>query len=137
MGNKPEWLQGSWCSYDDIVKSWGHEVLEVKTTGSWQGDYVILLRDSKGRLGIATFGYGSCSGCDALQAVEPISESGDWSGVEQLRKELEADIYWFKSADGVADWINSALVKNGNNWFAYDTEVRQALYEVRERVRAL
>lgn len=68
---KPDWVTEKYgTDYEELVGSWGHEVLSFDTIGSYQGDHLVLLRDGD-RYGIVVIGYGSCSGCDALQAVGP------------------------------------------------------------------
>lgn len=132
---KPEWVKGEYgVTYEDIVKSWGHEVLDISETGSYQGDYEVLLRDANGRYGITVFGYGSCSGCDELQATEPWNDEGDWNGVVELRDKLAADITWFDTPEAAAKWIDDALAENGNRWWAYDSEVRGVLVGYRKQI---
>lgn len=82
-------------SYDDLVTSFGYERrLEVED-GSYQGDTRALLRNPEtGEWGVLYFGWGSCSGCDALQACSDERE------VEALREELHGQIVW--KADAAA-----------------------------------
>lgn len=52
--------------YKPIVNSFGKIIIQVND-GDYQEDSYILLEDD-GRYGYLSFGWGSCSGCDALQA---------------------------------------------------------------------
>ena len=134
---KPEWAAGEYgVDYGQIVNSWGYEVLDLSMTGSYQGDYEALLRDKDGRYGIVVFGYGSCSGCDALQAVEPWGDDGDWTAVIELRDSLARDVRWFDTATDAATWIDTALDSDGSNWWMYDDEVREVLTYYRDRLAA-
>ena len=58
--------------YDQIVATQG-EMLGNWTLGDWQGDYVYLLKNED-RYAFTVIGYGSCSGCDALEACESDEE---------------------------------------------------------------
>lgn len=85
---KTEWNYGG--SYSEIVWSFGYEILDEAVHGDYQGDYFFLLKDGKD-LGFLSVGYGSCSGCDALQACENHEE------VENLRRSIHHSIRWMSS----------------------------------------
>lgn len=63
------YLLGDLCSYDPILNDLG-KVLFKLDEGSYSGDTRLIYTDSNSRYGILTFGWGSCSGCDALQSCE-------------------------------------------------------------------
>ena len=73
-------------SWDSLVALTCDQVLVDVTEGSYQGDYWYLLRRGED----VTVGYGSCSGCDALEAVE-----GDFDAEYLLGLEVEQRIQWF------------------------------------------
>ena len=125
-------------SYDAIVDSWGYETLLFKCCGSYQGDYVVLLRDGN-RYGFTTIGYGSCSGCDALEALSPYCygdwsehQAGncecDWSKVQSFADGLREDIKW-----GSASYLLEELGddKLETQWYFYDSDIKKAIQEIR------
>lgn len=76
-------------SYYALSGALGHEKLLECSTCGYQGDTWLLVQDKSGRIGYLTFGWGSCSGCDALQACT------NWEDVANLYNDLEASIQWF------------------------------------------
>jgi hypothetical protein len=82
--------------YKELLEKRGHNILIWEDFGSYQGDYVALLDGSKG-FGFVVIGYGSCSGCDALEAAESnwLNDDGDSeSRVSNLIDSIERDIFW-------------------------------------------
>lgn len=53
-------------SYQSALEAAGAEVLDFDQFGSYQGDWLALVRVD-GVLGVAEGSYGSCSGCDAFE----------------------------------------------------------------------
>lgn len=72
--------------YQPLLDSIGNIVLQVDED-DYQGDSFVLYHKNK-QIGLLIFGWGSCSGCDALQACETVEE------VEKLRDELITSIIW-------------------------------------------
>ena len=66
------------CDYRPMIDSFGYEILLQVDDKDYQGDSRLLFRDVS-RYGILIFGWGSCSGCDSLQACESLED------VEKLR----------------------------------------------------
>lgn len=54
-------------SYDTALRAAGVEVIDFMMFGSWQGDWLCLIRD-EGVLCVAEGCFGSCDYCDAFQA---------------------------------------------------------------------
>lgn len=90
-----------WFNYERLVESIGHEVLLQADIGDYQGDSLILLKDGE-RYGLLSFGWGSCSGCDALQAA-----NGNAGELEKLRQELVAGIVWRGSRNEMIDFLKN------------------------------
>lgn len=67
----------------------------------YQGDFYILYGDEggSGPFGFLNFGWGSCSGCDALQACD------SWEEIQELYNNLESSILWFNNAKQAFDWF--------------------------------
>ncbi len=137
---KPEWADEYGGDYEPMVRSWGYDVLDYTEHGSYQGDISALLADGD-RRGFVVIGYGSCSGCDELQARTPYSflndgEEQDWSGVVELSDELRKSVEW-QTAEGLADYLDSLLVDpKGTKWYVYDDDLKAAIVGYVERLRA-
>lgn len=69
-------------SYDLALAAAGVEVVEYVEFGSWQGDWLCLIRDN-GVLCVAEGTYGSCDYCDSFQ-----SEFGYGSDEENYEERL-------------------------------------------------
>lgn len=120
---------GDWWypSYEDLFAAGGLTVEAYKMFGSYQGDAIAVVSDGQ-RKGIAVFGYGSCSGCDALEAAQPwFDEPKDWSKMNSLAESMISDIKW---ADGrTLGAVAAALIddKYPADWFVYDVECKDFL----------
>lgn len=95
--------QERWWSDDylDTIKKYG-DILLICPDFDWQGDYRILYWDkTRGdKYGILIFGYGSCSGCDALQGCKTFD---DW---RELNTQLESSIQWGTSQE-ILDYLRN------------------------------
>lgn len=121
---RPEWVKDEWgTDYEELVASWGYDVLDWNVCGSYQGDYVVLLGDGE-RRGFIVIGYGSCSGCDALEGATPWSyeEDADWSEVVELSDQLTTEVMWEDSALALADRLEG--LDEANHWWLLDDEVK-------------
>jgi len=78
----------SYYSYDDLVSAMDTEILIECHEGSYQGDSHYLM-EKNGEYGILTFGWGSCSGCDALEAI-----GEDYDKVVSFMNDLYDEIEW-------------------------------------------
>jgi hypothetical protein len=88
-----------WDDYDPMIKAFGNPVL-IETDENYQGDTRVLYRDGE-RFGYLCFGWGSCSGCDALQAC------ADYDDLQILIDEIYASIRWFDNADEAANFFDT------------------------------
>ncbi len=73
--------------YSPIVEYIGKVCFEV-SDGDYQGDTRVLYEREDGMFGWLNFGWGSCSGCDALQAC------GSYESIGTLIKGLVQDVRW-------------------------------------------
>lgn len=103
----------SWGNYSPMISSFGRIVIEV-SVNDYQGDTWVLYHDEDNRIGHLIFGWGSCSGCDALQGCNSIDE------VEELREQLERSIMWFSNPQEALDWFKSHDWKG--DWGSYYSE---------------
>lgn len=85
-------------SYDLIVESFG-DILVSEEYGNYEGDSLYLIWNDTQGYGILTFGWGSCSGCDAREAVD------NQEDLNQLQDDLERNIKWFSTTDEVKEYI--------------------------------
>lgn len=86
----PDWEEGYGpCDYQPIINNIGNVVVQVDDAG-YQGDTRVLYNNS-GNIGFLRFGWGSCSGCDALQACDTFDD------VQTLVNELTESVRWFGS----------------------------------------
>lgn len=126
--------------YDDIVRSMGVEIVKRKELGSYHGDIVYLVRQGQ-REGVLVVGYGSCSGCDALQAAMGDSDDIDsWLGdVEALRDQLQASILWPAEDRSLIDTLNQRIVESqtthSGDWWLCDQEVLDTARRFAEEAR--
>lgn len=79
------------CDYQPIIDACGDVLLQVDDS-DYQGDTRALLRDAAGRYGHLQFGWGSCSGCDALQWCSTVAD------VQLLADAIESEVRWFDTA---------------------------------------
>lgn len=77
--------------YDALLATFEHDVLIKVDQNDYQGDSWVLFQDG-GRIGYLVFGWGSCSGCDALEACESVTE------LAELQTRLYDSIHWEESA---------------------------------------
>lgn len=85
--------------YQPMLSEFGEILLQVDDE-DYQGDSRLLYKAGE-KIGYLNFGWGSCSGCDALMACESIED------VQELMDELFSEIKWFDSAGDALDWFYS------------------------------
>lgn len=95
--------------YNPIIRSFGHVIVQVDEK-AYQGDtYVLLGKDD--RYGFLVFGWGSCSGCDALQAC------GSYDDIDAIIRDLENTIIWFDTFEAAHTYINDDLLRRGSFYY--------------------
>ena len=103
-----------WYDYQPMLDSFGNIVVQVDDE-AYQGDSRVLY-EKDGKIGLLVFGWGSCSGCDALQACNSLEE------VQELYDELFDSIKWFDSRASAVEYFK------GHDWkgdFSYGQETRE------------
>jgi len=68
----------------------GKELLLYETFGSYSGDYIAILKGENG-IEIWKGTYGSCSGCDTLQAIQGYSDESPSD--EQVKDYMELALH--------------------------------------------
>ncbi len=76
--------------YADLLDSFELDEVLSGCAGDYQGDLFSLFKDGS-KYGYLVFGYGSCSGCDTLEAVQ--MDEG-YEGIKTLRDSLFGRIKW-------------------------------------------
>lgn len=102
----------SWYKYQPMLDSFGYTILVQEDEDNYSGDSWLLMQDGS-RYGYLQFGWGSCSGCDALQMCENLTE------VAELRDELHGKIQWFPDAQAALQFMTT------HDWqgdYSYGTE---------------
>jgi hypothetical protein len=107
-------------NYRPMIEAFGNIAVQVDDC-DYQGDTRILY-DNDRKIGFLIFGWGSCSGCDALQACENIEE------VQNLCNELQDDIKWFDSKEEALAWANEK--DWDTEWFWHENEGREFVQKV-------
>lgn len=88
--------------YTPLLQAFGGVLLRVDDH-DYQGDSRLLYAPLAGRYGLLIFGWGSCSGCDALQGCNSHQD------LQDLADHLESQILWKTRTEMIAyfkehDW---------------------------------
>ena len=86
------------CDYQPIIDEIGKVLIQVDDN-DYQGDSRVLY-EKDGKYGFLIFGWGSCSGCDALQACSSIKE------VQDLIDVLLNKVKWFDSLEELKKYFS-------------------------------
>lgn len=97
--------------YREMLKAEEVEILAWETFGEYQGDYAVVVKRNE-LLGFLVIGYGSCSGCDALEGCETQEE------YDALMLSVLSNISW-----GGPDFIRSKITNliEDNDWYRYES----------------
>ena len=112
-------------SYDTIVEKFGTVVASTEDDGYQGSSYYVLKDESDGRYGYLTFGWGSCSGCDALQGCHSYDE------LQELVDSLGASVRWFPTKNALKAWAKD--FDWGGEWCANEA----ACKEIQEKIMDL
>ena len=86
-------------SYQPILDSFGKILVQVDDN-DYQGDSRVLYKNGN-KYGWLQFGWGSCSGCDSLQACSTIKE------IQELIDDLYRSIKWFNTKKQLLDFFKN------------------------------
>ena len=105
--------------YAELLESRFCTVLDSGDAGSYQGDEFYIVSQSLGysdeaRYGFGTSGYGSCSGCDALEAACDNKE------INEIADQVYNGLRWFESKADLAAFLTT--VDAANEWYANEDE---------------
>ena len=108
-----------YSSHDDIVKSWGFQIINTAMIGDYTGDFVAVLY-TQGMYGLFVHGYGSCSACDELQGCETDQD------MINLARNLQNTI---RPCPDFESLKQDSLKKDGRFWYMYDKGCEEFLNE--------
>ena len=99
LGNEP--THNIWDrykgGYEGLIEATGCEIIDSLKMGSYQGDLLIVVSKNY-KFGVLSTGYGSCSGCDSLQACNNHNDRA------KLAKKLYGKIMW-KEPTEIIDYL--------------------------------
>lgn len=108
-------------TYTKIVSHFGSIEIQSHDT-DYQGDsYYLLKKDNE--YGYLCVSWGSCSGCDALQACNTFAD------LQNLVSKLEVSVVWQDSWESMLNWI---LARDWESKIEWHTGVKKFLKEVEE-----
>ena len=84
--------------YEELLKCISADIIDHEDEDAWQGDSWYLFKQDD--YGYLVFGWGSCSGCDALQGCENFDE------VTDLLNRLHDSIIW-KSREEMLEYFET------------------------------
>lgn len=100
-------------NYSEFIGEFAEIVLHIYDADSSGDSYMLLCCDGpsigagSGIYGYLCFGWGSCSGCDALQsALYNRRERNSYSEFKELRTKLCDQVVW-KPKEELLEWIKS------------------------------
>lgn len=108
------WLSGR-PDYVELLASCGAEVIVEVVEGSYQGQGFVLLKRGA-EYGYASYWYGSCSGCDSLQASHSVEE------IDKERIGLIESIHWDTDRARLLEHIKADRSFTDSNWDDVDTQ---------------
>jgi hypothetical protein len=111
--------------YNPLIGSFGEILLQVDDK-DYQGDTRVILKRGD-EYGLLIFGWGSCSGCDALQACDTYQD------IENLRARLESDIKWLPAKELLA-YLETHDWKGDYSWHD-DGETKQFVEQATAMMR--
>lgn len=111
--------------YDPLLQSFGHEILLKIDDEDYQGDSRLILRDNEsGAYGLLIFGWGSCTGCDALQGCRSLLE------LEELRESIHKSITWRPSCRDLLNYIEQKDWETEFMW--HEAEGKRFVHEAKQ-----
>lgn len=110
-------------TYTSMVSSAG-ELISEWCIGDWQGDYVYLIKN-KDKYGFVVVGYGSCTGCDALQSCNNKKD------VKALKESIISNIVW-GTKEEISNYVFS---KDANRWYFYEKEWKSVQKDLKELLK--
>lgn len=92
--------------YTPIIESFGTVLVRADDEG-YEGDTFALVQASDGRFGVVTIGWGSCTGCDALQACK------SYADVDEVISDIARGARWFATTEEAKRHIADDSARSG------------------------
>ena len=108
--------------YGTFLGEFGEIIIHVDR-GDYQGDSLLIYKNDNGQFGYLCFGWGSCSGCDALQACDGVED------LQELMDHLYNSIIWFDSKESLSTFIKE---HNWNGDYFGEESTERFISSVRE-----
>lgn len=108
-----------------MVSAFGQRTIVSVDEDDYQGDSYRLIGDgprADERYGVLTFGWGSCSGCDALQSCGSVEE------LQSLADQLQDSVLWFPSKEALREYMEKHDWEGDWSWH------REASHDFRRQV---
>lgn len=118
---------GSATSYGELIDSMEYNVLLEVRDDDYQGASRLLFEDGT-RFGLLFFGWGSRTGCDALEACDTHAE------IVALRDDLVNDILWFDSKEEALAYISGKDWEL--QWLWHSAETKEFIVKAKEILAA-
>lgn len=100
-------------NYQPIIDDIGKVLIQVDDN-DYQGDTRVIF-EKDGKYGYLNFGWGSCSGCDSLQACNKTED------IQRLMDEIVSSIYWFDSIDALQTYFKEKDWELEYSWHQEET----------------
>jgi hypothetical protein len=119
-------------NYDALIESFEMESLIQVDDDDYQGDSYVLFRNND-QFGILIFGWGSCSGCDALESITDHYPSGKnkveiVKDLNEFRDEMYSSITW-RSRDEMVEYVSTKDF--GLEWYNFNDGGRKFVKELK------
>jgi hypothetical protein len=111
-----EFDEGDYCpfyNYSPIIDSFGKVLLQVNEA-NYQGDSWVIYEAEEDKIAYLNFGWGSCPGCDALQACNTYED------LDNLIKRLYDSIQIFTKEEFKEFILNKEARKGSYSWSSED-----------------
>lgn len=91
-------------THQDIIDSFGYETLKFTEEGGYSGDSFAFLKLPDDKYAYLTFGWGSCTGCDALERCNSYNDNEE---LKKLQDELFNGLKIFEGKKATLDFFNN------------------------------
>lgn len=90
--------------YTPLLREFGDIILRVDERGYSGDTFLLYVKENwpvSTKFGFLAVGWGSCSGCDALQGANTVEK------ILELAGQLESSIHWAQDKATLLKWLNS------------------------------
>lgn len=109
--------------YEPMIEAFGQRTICSVDVDDYQGDSFRLIADGDEpgqKYGLLVFGWGSCSGCDALQACASVTE------LQELMDHLQGQIQWFEDKESLRKYMTEHDWEGDWHWHRTDAHLFRA-----------